>query len=85
MPFAGTGSEAIGALLAGWEHVTMIEQGGEHCEIGEARCRFWVGWAKRSGEREPKRILAVHRKAVKDGDGHLTGEDVEQLRLGLVF
>lgn len=40
-PFAGTNSEAIGALLAGWEEVVSIELSAEYCAIGEARRRFW--------------------------------------------
>jgi len=41
-PFGGVQSEAIGALLAGWEEVVSIELSAEYCRIGEARRRFWM-------------------------------------------
>ncbi len=41
VPFAGVGSEMIGAMLAGWEEVVGIEMEEEYCEIGAHRLRFW--------------------------------------------
>ena len=38
VPFAGAGSEMIGALLAGWSHVLGIEREAEYVEIARARC-----------------------------------------------
>lgn len=43
IPFCGSGSEAIGALLAGWDEVVGIELESEYAEIARARCRFWQG------------------------------------------
>lgn len=63
VPFAGTGSEGIGALLAGWDEVVMIEQDTSYCALAEARTRFWHGWHERTGSSEPKRILAAACKA----------------------
>jgi site-specific DNA-methyltransferase (adenine-specific) len=37
VPFAGTGSEMIGALEAGWDEVVGIEQDAHYCEIAGAR------------------------------------------------
>jgi site-specific DNA-methyltransferase (adenine-specific) len=37
VPFAGTGSEIIGALQAGWDEVIGIEQDAHYCEIAAAR------------------------------------------------
>lgn len=37
VPFAGVGSEMIGALLAGWEAVVGIENDLRHCAIGRRR------------------------------------------------
>ena len=65
VPFAGTGSEAIGALLAGWEHVTMVEMSAEYCDIAEARCRWWQGWSEETGITNPKEILKVKRQQDK--------------------
>lgn len=42
VPFGGVGSEAIGALLAGFEEVVMIEMSPEYCEIAEARIKHWL-------------------------------------------
>jgi site-specific DNA-methyltransferase (adenine-specific) len=41
VPFAGAGSEMIGALRAGWGGVFGIEREGEYIEIARARLRHW--------------------------------------------
>lgn len=73
IPFAGTGSEAIGALLAGWDEVVMIDNNPEYCELAEARTRWWAGWSKQADTTEPKDIL-------KAGKGQ-PEPDNEQLEL----
>ena len=73
VPFSGTGSEGIGALLAGWEYVTMIDNEAEYCRIAKARCRWWQGWSQAAGTTEPKEIL-------KAGKGQ-PAPDGEQLEL----
>ena len=35
-------SEAIGALLAGWEDIVAIEAEQEYCDIGQARVDWWA-------------------------------------------
>lgn len=42
VPFAGSGSEMIGAMLAGWEEVVGIESDPEYCEIARARIAWWA-------------------------------------------
>jgi len=42
VPFAGSGSEMIGALLAGWEEITGVEMEQEYCAIAEARLAHWL-------------------------------------------
>jgi DNA modification methylase len=42
IPFAGSGSEMIGALLAGWYEIVGIEMEQEYCEIAEARLKWWA-------------------------------------------
>lgn len=37
VPFSGSGSEMIGALLAGWDEAVGIEREAEYCAIAEAR------------------------------------------------
>lgn len=41
VPFAGSGSEMIGAILAGWDHVVGIEKDPEYAEIARHRVAFW--------------------------------------------
>jgi site-specific DNA-methyltransferase (adenine-specific) len=41
VPFAGSGSEMIGALKAGWPGVVGIEREREYVEIARARLRHW--------------------------------------------
>jgi len=37
VPFAGSGSECIGAIRAGWRHVVGVEQNDEYARIARAR------------------------------------------------
>ena len=41
IPFAGSGSECIGAHLAGWEEIVGIEREREYVEIAKARAEHW--------------------------------------------
>ncbi len=41
VPFAGTGSEMIGARLAGWDDVFGIELEADHVAIAKARIAYW--------------------------------------------
>lgn len=43
IPFAGSGSEMIGAMRAGWEHVYGIELSTEYAQIACARLEYWRG------------------------------------------
>jgi hypothetical protein len=47
VPFAGAGSEMIGALLAGWEHIEGVELMEDHTRIAAARLAYWQ---QRAGE-----------------------------------
>ncbi len=42
VPFAGTGSEMIGAFQAGWECVVGVEMEREYVDIGNARIKYWL-------------------------------------------
>ncbi len=44
VPFSGSGSEMIGAMLAGWNDITGIEQSGEYILIARARLKWWAGF-----------------------------------------
>lgn len=41
IPFAGSGSEAIGAMLADWENIDAVELLAEHLEIARLRAVYW--------------------------------------------
>jgi len=57
IPFGGVGSEAIGAILAGWEEVVIIEQSFEYCQIGAARIKWWQERMQQTGATDVKVIL----------------------------
>lgn len=42
VPFCGTGSEIIGAMLAGWENIVGIEINTHYAAIAQARVSFWL-------------------------------------------
>ena len=41
VPFAGSGSECIGAMLAGWDEVVGVELSDEYADIARARLAWW--------------------------------------------
>jgi len=41
IPFAGVGSEYLGAMLAGWEEITGVELEADHVAIANARIAYW--------------------------------------------
>lgn len=41
VPFSGSGSEMIGAMLAGWEEIHGIEIDEQYVKICEARLNYW--------------------------------------------
>jgi len=42
VPFSGSGSEMVGAMLAGWEEIIGIEMEAEYVEIAKARIEHWA-------------------------------------------
>jgi hypothetical protein len=59
VPFAGSGSEAIGAMLAGWEEIVCIELIQDYCDIAEARLAWWADWLAYTGVDDPKELLRL--------------------------
>jgi hypothetical protein len=57
IPFSGAGSEMIGALLAGWQHVTGIELEAKHVDVARLRLDWWLEASRLSHTTEPKVIL----------------------------
>ena len=64
IPFFGSGSEGIGATLAGWPNITGVELTEEYIPIAEQRLKFWSGWAEK-GYSDPKEILKIEKKLQK--------------------
>jgi|GEM_PF-1288778 len=72
VPFAGTGSEMIGAMLAGWEHIVGVERSEEYLPYAHARLRFWH---ERRGGVDAREVARAARKAQRfeeeSGQGRL--------------
>lgn len=62
-PFAGSGSEVIGGLLAGFEQVVGIEKEEEYVTIARARLDWWTMAARRLATDDPETILAMRENA----------------------
>lgn len=82
VPFAGSGSEMIGAHLAGWDVVDGIEQSAEYAAIACARLAWWAQFSsyeqarsaagadeREAAERETARKLGVEQLGLFDGGG----------------
>lgn len=58
VPFAGSGSEMIGALLAGWEHIDGIEMEADYVKIANARLDYWKAHQPNmAGKKKPKAAI----------------------------
>ena len=44
VPFAGSGSEAIGALLAGWKDIVCVELKQDYADIAKERIDYWKNY-----------------------------------------
>lgn len=65
IPFAGVGSEMIGADLAGWEEITGIELEADHVTIAQARLAWWRTAARRLHTSDPAAILELQELAAQ--------------------
>jgi len=64
VPFAGSGSEMIGALLAGWDEVVGIERERDYVAIANARLKWWLERVRKYGAPlEPKAVLKERKPA----------------------
>lgn len=64
VPFAGSGSEMIGAMLAGWDEVVGIEKEAEYIEIATARLAWWQKQIDKYGTPlDPAAVLETDRPA----------------------
>jgi hypothetical protein len=62
IPFAGSGSECIGAMMAGWESIVGIEQDASYVEIARQRVAYWQAQAQAPAP--PKKIRVPRARAV---------------------
>lgn len=60
VPFSGSGSEAIGAILGGWEHVVAIEGSSQMVEVSRRREIFWRAIMESGAEGSIKELLGEH-------------------------
>lgn len=55
IPFSGVGSEAIGAMQAGWEYVQGVEITEEYLPIAQARAEYW---AEQEAQKQAEMVFA---------------------------
>jgi hypothetical protein len=76
-PFAGSGSEAIGAMLSnGWDEIIAIEQDAEYCRIAEARVKHW------KNKHESKPVAKRERKPIVKQEQKSEGQIQLEINLG---
>lgn len=56
VPFSGTGSEIIGAMLAGWKNIVGVDNSEHSCEIARARIENWQYAYEESGSSDVKAL-----------------------------
>lgn len=70
VPFAGSGSECLGGLLAGWEEIVGIEAEAEYADIARARVRWWSANRDKAPEvRGMTRAEPLHSRGGRDMRG----------------
>lgn len=63
VPFAGSASEVVGAMLAGWDEITAIELAPEYVAIAEARVMYWRDHDLEDKIEIPKEAAPKEKKA----------------------
>lgn len=66
-PFGGSGSEAIGGILAGWEEVHLIEMDTDegYVDIEDARLTWWHNMSQAHPGLDVEALLKQHRPPVE--------------------
>lgn len=67
VPFAGTGSEVAGGMLAGWEQVDGHELGEDHVRIAAARLAYWRQQRHRFDQGQPIKVSSPRQPRKKKG------------------
>ncbi len=63
VPFAGEFSEVIGAALAGWKHIEVVEREVSYFYRGRAALEWWLEWAHNTQSDDPATIRKLAKKA----------------------
>ena len=79
VPYAGTGSETIGAMLAGWTRVDAWESSAEWNEVHEARFKFWAEIVEKGGAGKALEMLQTW--GTTPGEDPEAGPGLEQLSI----
>lgn len=74
VPFAGAGSECIGALLAGWEDIIGVELEEDHVRIAEARLAYWQ--QRRHEFLDPSKPITAVLSDAPDGQRDMFEEEL---------
>jgi hypothetical protein len=72
VPFSGSMSEGIGAMLAGWEEIVGIEKNPDYAAIAKARLDWWERQMKVTGSTDPgviQRSCGKTDKVKQDSSG----------------
>jgi len=78
VPCSGTGSEAIGCLLAGWDEIVMVESSPHYCKIAETRMKFFYEFVH-YGQTDVDTILnSIAESNESDKDKQLSLLDLEE-------
>ena len=59
IPFAGVGSEMIGAMQAGWDESIGIELSEEYVTLAEARLQYWINNKELEKRKDPQLNLQL--------------------------
>jgi DNA modification methylase len=74
VPFSGSGSEMIGAHLAGWDEVTGFEQSAEYVDIANQRLEWWGQFESYEQAQDAYKSASSQRKQAENGQLSLFDE-----------
>ena len=79
VPFCGSGSEMIGALLAGWDEVVGIDLSKSYCGIAKLRLGWWI---KMAGQLHTNNVETILNYAFPSTTKKMEGENLFGLQIG---
>lgn len=66
VPFGGSGSEVIGAALAGWKNIDMFELSMDYIVIAVNRFNWWLQMSEKLNTNDPQEIVKHGDENVRD-------------------